>query len=84
MGGFQDHVLPYSFDVLEHLLSCFKELTIMSTSSAKRRFEIHSLLSSPSLMSKALFFQVSMSFSIADWRNELEKRLIKGSPCFVP
>ena len=66
------------------LLSCFKDVAIMSTSSAKRRLDMQFLFSSLSLMSKSLSFQVSMSFSIADWRTELKKRLLMGSPCFVP
>ena len=35
-------------------------------------------------MPKPFSVQVSMSLSIADWRTELKKRLLKGSSCFVP
>ena len=35
-------------------------------------------------MAKPFSVQVSMSLSIADWRTELKKRLLKRSPCFVP
>ena len=35
-------------------------------------------------MAKPFSVQVFMSLSIADWRSELKKRPLKGSPCFVP
>ena len=55
----------------------------MGASSAKRRFDFQSLLSSLSFMPK-LLFQVSTSFSIADWRTESKKRLPKRRLIFVP
>ena len=35
-------------------------------------------------MPKPFSVQVSMSLCIADWRTELKKRLLNGSPCYVP
>ena len=84
LGGFRVPALPYFFEVRDHFLSCFKESAIMSASSAKRRFDIQSLFSLLSLMPKPFSFQVSLSFTIAAWRTELKRRLLKGSPCFVP
>ena len=72
LGGFRVPALLHFFEVPDHCLSCFKEAAIMSTSSAKRRFDMQSLFSSLSLMPKPLSFQVSLSLSIADWRTELK------------
>ena len=72
------------FEILEHFLSCSKELAIMSMWSEKRRFGMQSLFSSLGLMPKPLSFQVSISFSTADRRTEWKRRLLKGSACFVP
>ena len=35
-------------------------------------------------MSKPLSFQVFMSFSAADWRTELKRKLVKGVALFCP
>ena len=74
------------FEVRDHFFELFlKEAAIMSTSSAKRRFDMKSFsFSSLRLMRKPFSFQVSMSFSIADWRTELKRRLLERSPCSVP
>ena len=51
------------FEVHDHCLSCSKEAAIMSTSSAKRRFDMQSLFFI--IQCDAPFsFQVSMSFSV--------------------
>ena len=66
-------------------VSCFTEVAIVSTSSAKRRLDIQSLFSSLCLMPKPFSFQVSTSLSLHYWRRtELTRRLPKGSPCFFP
>ena len=79
LGGFRVPALPYLLKSTIIFLNCFTEFAIMSTSSAKR-----TLLSSLSLMPKLFSFQVSTSFSTAEWRTEMKRRLLKGSPCFVP
>ena len=59
----------------------------MSTSSAKRRFDMQSLFFITQFDAQALIFDkvsLSLSLSSADWRTELKKRLLKGLPCFVP
>ena len=43
LGGFRVPALPYFFEVRDHVLSCFQEFTIMSTSSANLWFEKQSL-----------------------------------------
>ena len=52
--------LLYLFEVRDQFVSCFKEAAIMSTSSAKHRFDMQSLFSPLSLLPKPFSFQVSM------------------------
>ena len=61
------------FEILELCLSCFKELAIMSTSSAERRFEISSPFFITQFGPQALIYPSFNVFSIGDWRTELER-----------
>ena len=60
------------------IFELFRRGAIMSTSSTKSGLDMQSLLFINSLMPGPFSLQISVSFSIAGWRTDLKKRLLKS------